>query len=192
MKIIGFTGNYGTEGDSCPQSYLMTDSSILYTGRPFFVPDFAQQYLASPTIVVRTSRLGKCIAPKFAYRYWDAFTAAFTVRAVMDDDDRMTGLDRAFDGALMVGDWVTTATVTDPMTEAVRLMANGDVLAECCLADMRHPAGELLAAVSQRCSIKMGDILVTGDAAPEHLLSPGDRLTATIAGQVVLDVKVRL
>ena len=75
MKVIGFTGNYGVEGKTL-QSYLMADSSILYTGRPFFVPDFAQEFVATPTIVVRMNRLGKCVAPKFAHRYWDALLPA--------------------------------------------------------------------------------------------------------------------
>ena len=78
MKVIGFTGNYGKQ-EEMPHSYLMADSSILYTGRPFFVPDYAQRFVATPTIVVRTGRLGKCIAPKFAHRYWDASRATTCV-----------------------------------------------------------------------------------------------------------------
>lgn len=112
MKVIGFTGNYGKE-DSLPQAYLMTDSCILYTGRPFFVPDFAQTFVATPAIVVRMNRLGKCVAPKFAHRYWDAFTAAFAVRACHSDDSRLTGLDRAFDGAAIVGEWVPVDGLQD-------------------------------------------------------------------------------
>jgi hypothetical protein len=57
MKVIGFTGNYGN-GEESLQSYLMADSSILYSGRPFFLPDFAQRFVATPAIVVRTGRLG--------------------------------------------------------------------------------------------------------------------------------------
>ena len=67
MKVIGFTGNYGME-DMLPQTYLMADSSILYSGRPLFVPDFAREFVARPTIVVRTGRLGKCIAAKLYLR----------------------------------------------------------------------------------------------------------------------------
>ena len=167
MKVIGFTGNYGTQ-DGAIQSYLMADSSILYTGRPFFLPDFAQRFVAVPSIVVRTGRLGKCIAPKFAHRYWDAFTAA------------------------MVGDWVEAASLADPLHEPVEVMIDGTVVSRCCLADMQHPLDELLAGVSTRCSIKMGDLLFTGDAGPQHTLVPGNRLTATVGGHQVLDVKVRL
>ena len=191
MKVIGFTGNYGME-ETVPQAYLMADSSILYTGRPFFVPDFAQQFVATPTIVVRMGRLGKCVAPKFAHRYWDAFTAAFTVRAVQSDDERLTGLDRAFDGAAIVGDWIYVADADDPTRIPVELKVGEHVVAKCCLADMRHPLEELVAGVSTRCSIKMGDLLFTGDAGEDHAVSPGDHLTASIGSRQVLDVKVRL
>ena len=191
MKGIGFTGNYGM-GDSVPQAYLMADSSILYTGRPFFVPDFARYFVATPSIVVRMGRLGKCVAPKFAHRYWDAITAAFAVRACESDDERLTGLNCAFDGAAIVGDWIPVDGIDDVYGMPVEFRLGEQVLAQCCLADMRHPLEELVAVVSTRCSIKMGDMLFTGDAGEGHTMSPGDHLTASVGGRQVLDVKVRL
>ena len=191
MKVIGFTGNYGKH-EEMPHSYLMADSSILYTGRPFFVPDYAQRFLATPTIVVRTGRLGKCIAPKFAHRYWDAFTAGFSVRAMQGDDKRLVALDRAFDGAAIVGDWVETSAIEDPLHAVVEVTVNEETVARCCLAEMCTPLAELLSAVSTRCSIKMGDLLFTGDAGEGHTLVPGDRLRATVNGRQVLDVNVKL
>ena len=71
-------------------------------------------------------------------------------------------------------------------------MIDGTVVSRYCLADMQHPLDELLAGVSTRCSIKMGDLLFTGDAGPQHTLVQGNRLTATVGGRQVLDVKVRL
>lgn len=191
MKVIGFTGNYGDreEASAC---YLMADSSILYTGRPFFVPDFAARFVAAPSIVVRMGRLGKCVAPKFAHRYWDAMTAGFNVVACQDGDPNLEALGRAFDGAAIVGDWMSVADVEDPLQAAVEFKVDDAVVARCCLADMRLPLSEAVAAVSTRCSIKMGDLLFTGDAAPGMVLAPGQRLTATIGGKQVLDVKVRL
>ena len=191
MKVIGFTGNYGME-EQIPQCYLMADSSILYSGRPFFVPDFAQRFVATPTIVVRTSRLGKCIAPKFAHRYWDAFTAGMSVQAQESDDARIEALDRAFDGAAIVGDWVDVSTVDDASNTPVVIMVNGEVVSQYSLADMHCQLDELLAGVSTRCSIKMGDLLFTGDAGKGHVLEPGDRLTADIGGKQILDVRVKL
>ena len=191
MKVIGFTGNYDKR-EEVPQSYLMADSSILYTGRPFFVPDYAQHFVATPTIVVRTGRLGKCIAPKFAYRYWDAFTAGFSVQAMQSDDMRLLALDRAFDGAAIVGDWVETSSIDDPLHAVIEVTINEETVARRCLADMCTSLDELLSAVSTRCSIKMGDLLFTGDAGKGHILQPGDRLIATLNGRQVLDVNVKL
>ena len=191
MKVIGFTGNYGL-GNEVPRSYLMADSSILFTGRPFFVPDYAEEFVATPSIVVRTGRLGKCIAPKFAHRYWDAFSAGWSVQALGGNDSRLGALDRAFDGAAIVGDWVEVASVDDAMNTIVELSVNDTVVSRHCLADMRHTLDDLLAAVSTRCSIKMGDLLFTGEAGEGHRLVPGDRLSANIGGKQVLDVKVRL
>ncbi len=190
MKVIGFTSNYGEQA-ATPRCYLMADSSILYPGRPFFLPDFARSFVAVPTIVVRTGRLGKCIAPKFAHRYWDALSAGFTVRAVQGDDQRLEALDLAFDGALILGQWVDAASC-QALEAAVSMMVNGEQVACCRLCDMHHGLDDLLAAVSSRCSIKMGDILITGDAGSGHVLAAGDRLAASIDGSPVLDVKVRL
>ena len=191
MKVIGFTGNYGTE-ENIPQAYLMSDSCILYTGRPFFIPDFAQSFVATPSIVVRMNRLGKCVAPKFAHRYWDAITAAFTVKACHSDDACLTGLDRAFDGAAIVGDWFPVAECDDVAHVPVVMSVNGMEVASRCLADMQHPLEELIAATSTRCSIKMGDLLFTGDTGEALTMKPGDHLTASVNGRQVLDVKVRL
>lgn len=192
MKVIGFTGNYGSGDNQNPLAYLMADSSILFTGRPFFVPDFADAFVATPTIIVRMGRLGKCVAPKFAYRYWDAFTAGFVLRAVEGNDKRLAVLDHAFDGAAIVGDWIQAVDVDHPLETVVEAMVGDDVVASCCLSHMHLPLDEMIAAVSSRCSIKMGDLLLTGDTGPGHKLVPGDRLTASIGGRQVLDVKVKL
>jgi 2-keto-4-pentenoate hydratase/2-oxohepta-3-ene-1,7-dioic acid hydratase in catechol pathway len=191
MKVIGFTGNYGI-GESDLQCYLMADSSILYSGRPFFLPDFAQSFVAMPTIIVRMGRLGKCIAPKFAHRYWDAFTAGFTIHALQSDNENLTALDRAFDGAAIVGEWVSVSDVDNAYDTVVEVMLDGNILSQCRLADMKSSLDDLLAAVSTRCSIKMGDMIFTGDTADGTVLKPGNRLTASIGGRQVLEVKVRL
>lgn len=191
MKVIGFTGNYGLE-EQIPQCYLMADSSILYSGRTFFVPDFAQRFVATPSIVVRTNRLGKYIAPKFVHRYWDAFTAGVSVHAEEGNNSSLNALDRAFDGAAIVGDWVEVASIDDANKTPVEVMVNGVLMSQYSLADMHYQLDEMLAGVSTRCSIKMGDILFTGDTGKGHVLVPGDRITATIGGKQILDVKVKL
>ena len=191
MKVIGFTGNYDTTGDR-PECYLMADSSVLYSGRPFFVHDFAEEFVAAPSIVVRMGRLGKCVAPKFAHHYWDAVTAGFNVRAHHDCGEGLDALGRAFDGAAIVGDWVTVSSVEDPMHAVFEVKVDDVVIARRCLDDMVLPLGDMISTVSTRCSIKMGDLLFTGDCAPHLTLAPGMHLTASLDEHPILDVRVRM
>ena len=191
MKVIGFTGNYDAT-DASPACYLMADSSVLYSGRPFFLHDFAEEFVAAPSIVVRMGRLGKCVAPKFAYRYWDAVTAGFNVLARRGDDERLHALDRAFDGAAIVGDWINVSDLDDPLHAVLEVKIDDKVVSRRCLADMQVPLADMVAAASTRCSIKMGDLLFTGDCAPSVALSPGMRLTASLGDVPLLDVRVRM
>ena len=191
MKVIGFTGNYGAAGEQ-PASYLMADSSVLYSGRPFFVHDFAEEFVAAPSIVVRMGRLGKCVAPKFAHRYWDALTAGLNVQACHDGDAGLEALDRAFDGAAIVGDWVDVSSLDDALHAVVEVKVDDTVVSRHCLADMVWPLADMVSAVSTRCSIKMGDLLFTGDCGPRVVLKPGMRLTASLGDVPLLDVRVRL
>ena len=191
MKVIGFTGNYGAAGEQ-PASYLMADSSVLYSGRPFFVHDFAEEFVAAPSIVVRMGRLGKCVAPKFAHRYWDALTAGLNVQACRDGDAGLEALDRAFDGAAIVGDWVDVSSLDDALHAVVEVKVDDTVVSRHCLADMVWPLADMVSAVSTRCSIKMGDLLFTGDCGPRVVLKPGMRLTASLGDVPLLDVRVRL
>jgi len=190
MKVIGIIGNYHQA--DMGEAYLMADSSILFTGRPFFVPDFGKQFIATPSIVIRYGRLGKCVDERFAYRYYDALTAGFAVQALEAPEPRLSVLNRAFDGSAIVGDWVKTSEVSDVSHIVVDTAINGKPISSCCLADMTVSVDHLIALVSERCSIKMGDLLFTGDTAQGHHLAAGDRLTASINGNVVLDVKVKL
>ena len=149
MKVIGFTGNYDVV-DETPRSYLMADSSLLFSGRPFFVPDFAQRFVVTPTIAVRTGRLGKGIAPKFAHRYWDAMTAAFSVCACDSDTPQLLALDRAFDGAAIMGDWVTVDGLDDPMHQVVEVMSDIIITGETSRPTTIVPGNHLTATIGGR------------------------------------------
>ena len=99
MKIIVITGN---GNDRCYR--LMADSTMLVSNKPFFIPDFAPEFVLHPALAVRIDRLGKNIAPRFAHRYYQSASACAVVEAKVEAqfahlDARYT----AFDGAFMLG-----------------------------------------------------------------------------------------
>lgn len=87
------------------------DSSLLRSGQPFFIPDFAKEFEIRPSVAIRISKLGKRIAPKFAMRYTDSFTASALVVAI----DLLTELRKkglpwapavAFDKSVFLGNFL--------------------------------------------------------------------------------------
>ena len=91
MKIFVVEGNYPQyniiDGASLDDKVerpktainLLPDTALLMRGRPFFVPDFAWPCTVQLHGVVRIARLGKNIAPRFAYRYYDAVSVGATL-----------------------------------------------------------------------------------------------------------------
>ena len=51
---------------------LKGDSCLLNGRKPMFIPDWTHELGMTPCKILRVSRLGKEIAPRFADRYYDA------------------------------------------------------------------------------------------------------------------------
>jgi len=83
---------------------MKCDASLLNQRKPFFVPDWAQDFRYIPCVVARISRLGKCIETRYAERYYDAvaFGLDFVAWNLLDINYAQA---TAFDNSLCVGDW---------------------------------------------------------------------------------------
>ena len=197
MKIIGIDGNYGdgSREEGMPGIYLMCDSSLLKDGKPFFVPDFAERFVAYPTIVVQICRLGKNIARRFAHRYYDKMTVGLSVEAV-GMNDRFAGggcgaLNRAFDGAAILGDMVDVAAAGEPAAVEYAVTDGGRECFAGSTAMLQRGIDELIEHVSRYMTLKIGDYIFVSRPQEGVLLHIGMQIAATIAGQEVLRVKVK-
>lgn len=91
---------------------LKGDSCLLNGRKPFFMPDWSEEIGVTPCMILRVSRLGKEIAPKFADRYYDAvapgedFVALDILREAEKEGKPWTKA-LAFDYSLAIGEWVT-------------------------------------------------------------------------------------
>lgn len=106
MKIIGFIYN-----DGKAEMVLKGDSCLLNGRKPMFIPDWTKELGVTECIILRVSRLGKEIAPRFADRYYDAvapgadFVAMDTLRE-MQEAKRPWTQALAFDYSLAIGEFV--------------------------------------------------------------------------------------
>ena len=174
MKIMGFTYLSGISADEQSgnrldeQEFLLKgDSALLVNKKPFFVPEKTICLAAHPCVVLRISKLGKNISPRFAYRYIDAIAAGLHI-----EDEGMLALARkeghswttavATDGSLPVGVFLP---LTDEGCECTfRFFLEGEEK-QIRLAEL--PIAEAVAAVSRVMTIRQGDMLfLTSRQAP--------------------------
>lgn len=154
--------------------YTVPETAYLKSGRPFFVPDFATPCLLMPHLVIRISRLGHCIAERFAYRYYSAITVgAHFVAGNLLAQARDKGLPwntaTGFDNSATVGEMISVAPQSpgDLPQKSIRICINGEERAVLNTADWMHNVDRLIAEASNWHLLREGDIIFTGhpDAA---------------------------
>jgi len=90
---------------------LKGDSCLLNGRKPLFIPDWTKELGMTDCMILRVSRLGKEIAPKFANRYYDAvapgadFIAMDIARETAQAGKPWTKA-LAFDYSLAIGEWM--------------------------------------------------------------------------------------
>jgi len=145
VKIVGYT--------YCENAHRFTmkcDASLLNQKKPFFVPDWAEDFRYIPCLVVRISRLGKCIEERYADRYYDAVALGLDFVA-WDKMKQNYAMATAFDTSLCVGEW-----------QPVEEMSDQD---KARIAGAIHHASEIV-------TLRMGDLIYIDQAEQAQPLQP--------------------
>lgn len=193
MKIIGIRNVTGRE---LPQQvYLMADSSVIKTNKPFFVPHFATRFVATPAIVLHVGRLGKHIASRFAHRYCDAVAPAVKVTAagitgMEHEQEQASALALSFDGALLLGDAFPASEVNIDRC-LMDVLLNDTSFTAPSLEQLGTSYEGLIAQLSVFFTLKMGDMIVIELNHQGHQLHPGDTLHASLNSRQSLTIRVK-
>lgn len=201
MKIFGIGMNYiqhNKELDGAlykteaPVLFTKADSSLLKSGKPFFVPDFMGRIDYEAELVIRICRLGKNIPQRFAHRYYDAVTVGidFTARDVQQqlrEKGLPWDLSKSFDGAAAIGEWVGKDKFLDVQALRFHLDINGQTVQEGCTADMVFGIDEIVAYISQYFTLKTGDVIFTGTPAGVGPVHIEDHLEGYVEERKVLE-----
>lgn len=204
MKIIAVGMNYAAHNKelhhalelSEPTIFMKPDSSLLKDGKPFFIPDFSSEIHYETEIVVKIDRLGKNIAERFAYRYYNEITVGidFTARD-LQNKLRTNGLpweiSKAFDNSAAIGDFIPVSRVEDMDAIPFHLDINGNKVQEGNTRDMLFPIDKIIAYVSRFFTLKIGDLIYTGTPVGVGPVKIGDQLQGYIGNEKLLDFFVR-
>ncbi|MBR0309770.1 MAG: hypothetical protein IJQ97_02680 [Paludibacteraceae bacterium] len=187
MKIIGITYYDGSEN-----IVLKSDSSMLVNRKPLFVPEWVGRLQALPCYVLRVSRLGKCIAPRFASRYFDAvatgmdFFAADQLHEAQLQGKAWTQA-IAFEGSLALGEWQSV-----PMPESRwQLLRNGEQVCELDWMPDPDIFCQAVARASNLLTIRQGDLIYVAAQQQPWQLITDDIVRSALPNTELLYCKIK-
>jgi 2-keto-4-pentenoate hydratase/2-oxohepta-3-ene-1,7-dioic acid hydratase in catechol pathway len=100
---------------------------------------------------------------------------------------------KSFDTHAPSGPWMTFADAIDPENLALRTYVNGELRQQANTGDLVFDPLDLIAFLSQACTLEPGDIIATGTPGgvgflmnPARYLAPGDEVRVEIEGLGVL------
>ncbi|MCG8474477.1 MAG: fumarylacetoacetate hydrolase family protein [Cytophagales bacterium] len=203
MKIICIGRNYtehieelNNERPEEPVVFLKPDSALLKNNDPFYFPAFTNELHHEVELVIKISREGKNIQPKFAHKYYEEVGLGidFTARD-LQQKAKEKGLPwekaKAFNHSAPVSGFVDKKLFSNLQNISFSLEKNGKSVQQGNTSLMLFPIDELIAHVSQFFTLKKGDLLFTGTPKGTGPVQIGDRLTGKLEGQEMFDFEIK-
>ena len=203
MKIICLGLNYrqhcaemGWELPNEPVVFLKPDSALLKNNKPFFLPDFSNNIHYEAEVVVKISRLGKSIAAKYAYRYYNEVTIGIDITA-RDIQSRQIksglpwDLAKGFDRAAPIGNFIPLSEAGQIDNIDFSLKINDKIVQKSNTSDLIFGVDKIIEYVSRFYTLKTGDLIFTGTPSGVGKLKRNDNLVAYIGEQAVLDFVIK-
>lgn len=203
MKIIAIGRNYTEHAKELnnpipdePVIFLMPETALVRSNKPFFYPDFSNDIHYEVEIVVKINKLGKNIGKKFAHRYYNEIGIGidFTARdlqAKLKEKGLPWEKAKAFDGAAPLGQFLNKSDLPNVNNISFTLEKNGNTVQQGNTKDMIHSIDEIIAYISQYFTLKIGDLIFTGTPAGVGPVKIGDELVAKIEGKELLSVQIK-
>lgn len=191
MKLINIINNYSEAGD-IPRFYLKADTALLRNNDSFYIPDGVGRVVAEPHIVLKLSRLAKCVGERFATRCYDAVMGgvSFTAVDVLDRAraeclpwDEAVGFDHS--SALSLD-----SLSRDAMLEGATLYINNEKCASINISEMRFTPDRVVSHLSECMTLRIGDLVFLGSGACFDVKA-GDNYRLVMAGHTLLDFDIK-
>ena len=172
MKIIGFIYH-----DGSTEMVLKGDSCLLNGRKPMFLPDWTAELGVTDCLILRVSRLGKEIAPKYADRYFDAvapgadFIALDVAREAQAAGQPWTRA-LAFDYSLAIGEWIADK-------------------GQWTMDNLVLTPEQAIAEASKVMTIRQGDLIYIQAQCAPRLVQKEDIIRVEIDGEEKLYCKIK-
>ena len=160
---------------------LKGDSCLLNGRKPLFMPEWTKELGVTECMILRVSRLGKEIAPKFASRYYDAvapgadFIALDLAREAQKAGRPWTEA-LAFDYSLAIGEWMEAYPQPLPIGKGEEWLLTPE---------------EAIARASKVMTIRQGDLIYIQRKQAPRTVSKEEIIRVEIDGEEKLYCKIK-
>ena len=202
MKIVCIARNYAehakelnNEIPESPVFFIKPDSALLPKERDFYIPEFSSNIHYEVEIVLKISKAGKHIQPKFTSNYYTEISLGidFTARDVQSDlkaKGHPWEIAKGFDGAAVVGEF-HDKNVFDLKNLNFKLEKNGEIVQIGNSQQMIHDFSAIISESSKYFTLKKGDLIMTGTPAGVGQVKEGDILVGWIDDLKIFEVSVK-
>ena len=203
MKIICIGRNYtdhitelNNERPSEPVVFIKPDSAVLPKEQDFYIPEFTDDVHYEVEVLVKIKKVGKHIKQSFAPSYYDEIGLGidFTARdlqAKLKEKGLPWEKSKGFDGAAVIGEWVSKTDYDTVNNLSFELKKNNEVVQTGNTSLMLWKIDELIAYVSTFFTLKKGDVLFTGTPAGVGKVVANDYLTGSLEQKELFNLRIK-
>lgn len=188
MKIIAIGRNYINHAKELnnpipevPVIFLKPDTAVLKDNKDFYYPEFSSDIHYEVEVILRICNEGKHISEKFAHKYYDAIGLGidFTARDIQQKHKEKGlpwELAKAFDHSAVVSPLLPKEELGDVHNLSFSLQKNDKTVQSGNTKDVIFHFERLIAFISQRITLRKGDLIFTGTPEGVGPVQIGDRL----------------
>ena len=203
MKIIAVGRNYADHAKELnnpvpenPVIFMKPDTAVLKDNKPFYHPDFSQEIHHEIELVLKISKEGKHISPRFAGNYFKEIGLGidFTARDIQKNHKEKGlpwELAKAFDNSAPISRFIPKNSFESVYDINFRLDINGTTAQQGNTKQLLFSFEDLIAFISQYITLKKSDLIFTGTPAGVGKIAIGDKLTGYIENEKLLDFEIK-
>lgn len=200
MKIICVSKNYPNEkqnnGNQELTLFLKPDTAIHNLDVSYYIPTFTNKLYYEVEIVVKINQNGKCIAEKFASKYYDQISLGIDFTAYdLHQELKKQGLpwekSKAFDGSAIVGNFIDKNAFPNPSDIAFQLVKNGKIVQQSSSGQMRKNIDQIISEVSSFFTLRKGDLIFTGTPFGAEQIAESDFLEGFLEDEKMFAIHIK-
>jgi len=204
MRIFAVGRNYvehieelKNERPDEPVIFTKPDTALLRNNAPFYHPDFSKDIHHEVELVLRINREGKSIDEKFANSYIDAIGVGidFTARD-LQQKAKEKGLPwdiaKGFNGSAPISDkFMPFKDFKDIQNINFKLEVDGKLKQAGNTRLMLFPFSYIITYLSRFFTLRAGDLIFTGTPKGVSAVAVGNKLSAYIEDEKLLEFEVK-